>query len=174
MNEQLTSQKPHWRFSLAKVLSLGVFLSLFKKMVTEVLLILPLYLILFWIWWRFRHLIKLMACVGDILNDNKFFGDVVDTPKESIEQHGKQECLKDVTSMGKAHLLGHKWTCERVNKASDETINKVYALYKQRELNEKGEKRPWASTSLFCILLESLGGLKSGMFTYYTKTLRMI
>ena len=36
--------------------------------------------------------------------------------------------------MGKAHLLGHKWTCERVNKASDETINKVYALYKQREL----------------------------------------
>ena len=143
-------------------------------MVTEVLLILPLYLILFWIWWRFRHLIKLMACVGDILNDNKFFGDVVDTPKESIEQHGKQECLKDVTSMGKAHLLGHKWTCERVNKASDETINKVYALYKQRELKEKGEKRPWASTSLFCILLESLGGLKSGMFTYYTKTLRMI
>ena len=54
-------------------------------MVTEVLLILPLFLILFLIWWRFRHLIKLMAGVGDILNDNEFSGDVVDTPKESIE-----------------------------------------------------------------------------------------
>ena len=42
--------------------------------------------------------------------------------------------------MGKAHLLGHKWTHERVGKASDETINKTYALYKQRDVKEKGEK----------------------------------
>ena len=52
---------------------------------TEVLLILPLYLILFFIWWRFRHLIKIMAAVGDILNDNELFGDVADTPKEGID-----------------------------------------------------------------------------------------
>ena len=56
-------------------------------MITEVLLILPLYLILFFIWWRFRHLIKIMADVGDMLND--YFGDVADTPKEDIEQHEK-------------------------------------------------------------------------------------
>ena len=30
-----------------------------------------------------------MADVGDILNDNEFFGDVVDTPREAIEQHKK-------------------------------------------------------------------------------------
>ena len=36
--------------------------------------------------------------------------------------------------------LGHKWTHEKVDKASDETINKKYVKYKQRELNEKGEK----------------------------------
>ena len=53
-----------------------------KKMVTEVLLILPLYPTLFLIWWRFRHLIKTMADVGKILNDEDFFGDIVDTPKE--------------------------------------------------------------------------------------------
>ena len=53
-------------------------------MIIEVLLLLPLYLILFFIWWRFRHLIKIMANVGDIQNDNEFFGDVVDTPKEGI------------------------------------------------------------------------------------------
>ena len=43
-----------------------------KKMITEVLLILPLYLILFFIWWQFQHLIKIMADVGDILNDVTF------------------------------------------------------------------------------------------------------
>ena len=42
--------------------------------------------------------------------------------------------------MGKAHLLGHKWTHGRVDNASDETINKTYAEYKQCELNEKYEK----------------------------------
>ena len=110
-------------------------------MITEVLLILPLYLILFLIWWRFRYLMKIMADFGgDILNDNEFFGDVVDTPKEGIEQHKKRECLKSVIDKGKAHLLGHKWTHGRVDKASDEIINKTYAEYKQRELTEKGEK----------------------------------
>ena len=42
--------------------------------------------------------------------------------------------------MGKTYLLGHKWTHERVDKASDEVINKTYALYKLLELNEKGER----------------------------------
>ena len=109
-------------------------------MITEVLLILPLYLILFLIWWRFRHLIKIMADVENILNDDEFFRDTVDTLKEGIEQHRKRECLKSVISKGKAYLLGSKWTQEKVDKASDETINKTYAEYKQRELNEKGEK----------------------------------
>ena len=108
-------------------------------MIIEVLLVLPLYLILFLICWRLRPLIKAMADVGDILNDDDFFGDVVDIPEEGIEQHKKRECLKSVIDKGKGHLLG-KWTHERVDKASDETINKKYAEYKQRELNEKGEK----------------------------------
>ena len=71
-----------------------------------------------------------------------FFGDVVDTPKEAIEneKHQKREELKGVISMGKTNLLGHKWTPGRVDKASDQIINKTYAEYKQRELNEKGEK----------------------------------
>ena len=33
-----------------------------------------------------------MADVGDILDDNDFFDDVVDTPKEGIDQHRKREC----------------------------------------------------------------------------------
>ena len=62
-------------------------------MITEVLLILLLYLILFFIWWQFRYVIKIMADVGDILNDDGFFGDIVDTPKEGIEQHKIREEL---------------------------------------------------------------------------------
>ena len=59
-------------------------------------LILPLYLIWFFIWWRFQRVIKAMADVKNILNDDEFFGDIVDTPKEGIEQRTKQECLKSV------------------------------------------------------------------------------
>ena len=50
-DQQLTSQKPHWRFSQAKY-HCWEFLT-FKKIITEVLLVLPLYLILFFICWRF-------------------------------------------------------------------------------------------------------------------------
>ena len=49
----------------------------------------------------------------------------------------KRECLKSLIGRGE---LGHKWTHKRVDKARDEIINKTYAEYRQRELNEKGEK----------------------------------
>ena len=81
-----------------------------------------------------------MTDVENILNDDDFFGDIVDTPKEGIEQHKKRECLKGTIEKGKAYLLGYKCTHGRVDKASDETINKTYAEYRQRELNEKYEK----------------------------------
>ena len=72
------------------------------------LLILPLYLAWFFIWWRFRHVIKTMADVENIVNNDEFFGDIVDTLKEGIEQHRKRECLKSVIANGKAYLLGRK------------------------------------------------------------------
>ena len=58
-------------------------------MITKLLLVLPLYLALFLIWYQFRHLTKIMASVEGVLND------VVDTPEEGIEQHEKQGELKD-------------------------------------------------------------------------------
>ena len=106
-------------------------------MITEVLLVLPLYLILGFIWWRFPPVIKVIASVENILNDDEFFGDIVDTPKEGIEQHKKRECLKSFIDRGK---LRHKWMQEKVEKASDEVINKTYTEYKQREITQKDEK----------------------------------
>ena len=81
----------------------------------------------------------MVANVKNILNNEDFFWDVADIPKEGIEQHRNRECLKSVKGSGKAYLLRRKWTHEKVNKASDETVSKTYAEYKQRELNEKGE-----------------------------------
>ena len=52
---------------------------------------LPLYVILLFIWYRFRFVTKIMSSVEDILNDDEFFGGVVDTPKGGIEQHKKQK-----------------------------------------------------------------------------------
>ena len=39
-----------------------------------------------------------MAIVEDILNDEDFFVDVVDTPKEGTEQRKKQEELKSINT----------------------------------------------------------------------------
>ena len=36
-----------------------------------------------------------MADVENILNDDEFFGDIVDTPKEDIDQHKKTRMLKE-------------------------------------------------------------------------------
>ena len=73
-----------------------------------------------------------MADVENMLNDDEFSGDSVDTPKEGTEQHRKWKCLKSVKSKCKVYLLGSKWTQEKVDKAIDETINKTYTEYKQR------------------------------------------
>ena len=77
-----------------------------------------------------------MTDVEDIF-DNEFIGGIVDTPKEGIEQHKKREYLKSIIDKGK---LRHKWMHGMVDKASDETMNKIYAEYRQPELNKKGEK----------------------------------
>ena len=55
---------------------------------------------------------KVLTDVGNILDNDDFFEDTIDTPKERVDQHRKQECLKGAISKGKAYLLGRKqkWT----------------------------------------------------------------
>ena len=63
-----------------------------------------------------------------------------------------------------------------MEKASDETINKTYAEYKQRELNKKGEKTGNV-LGKHVINLYSTGisrVVKTGMLKNYCKILRMI
>ena len=76
----------------------------------------------------------------NILNSNDLFSDTADTPKAKTEQQPKREYLKGAISKGK--LLGgeKQWTHERIEKASKKTISNSYAKYRQRQLNQKGEK----------------------------------
>ena len=107
--------------------------------------------------------------LGDILNDDEIFGDVIDTSREGIEQHKKWEELKSIVDK-----LGHKWTHRRVDKVSDEIINKTYAEYKLRELNEK-DKKTGKALGKHVIDLYSTRiswGLKSKMLKNYDTALR--
>ena len=63
-----------------------------------------------------------------------------------------------------------------MDKASDETINKKYAEYKQRELNEKVEKtrKALGKHELIYILPAFLDDLKSRMLKNYTRALKTI
>ena len=81
-----------------------------------------------------------MTHVGEMLNDDEYFGDIVDTPKEGIEQHKKWECLKRVIDKVKGHLVG-KWTHKRVDKASEKTIKKNYTTGIFRWLKIKDVKK---------------------------------
>ena len=81
-------------------------------------------------------------------------------------------------AISKGKILGGKkqWTHEKVEKASDETINKAYAEYKQRELNKKGEKTGIA-LGKYIINLHSTGisqVVKIRDVKNYSKILRMI
>ena len=66
----------------------------------------------------------------------------------------------------KSLLVGKKqWTHERVDKNSDNAINKAYVKYKQCKLNEKSKKLGKAPSQQYsvCIQAEFLVWLKSGM-----------
>ena len=97
------------------------------------------------IYYKIRTIIKVMSldlnAILDNLEDSKV-PDEVDTPKEGMEQNTKREALKDVINGGKAHLLPgkKKWSLSRLDKSSDEVIDKLYDDYTQAKLQYKAEK----------------------------------
>ena len=63
-------------------------------MITKVLyflMTLLLYVILFVIWCKFSYVIKMTSVVENILNDNEFFANAVDMPKQCFEQQRKRK-----------------------------------------------------------------------------------
>lgn len=85
-------------------------------MITQVLFfasILPLYIILLGICWRFRYVQK-------IISYHEVFADTTETPEKGVVQHRKQECNKKKSAISKWKVQGDKkqWTHEKVYKVA--------------------------------------------------------
>ena len=90
-------------------------------MLFELALVLPLYAIIFWLFFQLRPIIKIMT-------EFNFF-DKVDTPREGVENREKREFLKDLITQGKK-LPGKKpWTVELIDQASNEEVEKLHSKY---------------------------------------------
>ena len=75
-----------------------------------------------------------------MLDIENFIENIVDTSKEPVEESNKRDYLKNLVNQGKASLLDGKtlWTEERLNKASDKTINKLYkSIVESSSVNQK-------------------------------------
>ena len=93
-------------------------------MLLEILLILPLYGIIFALFLKFLPLIKMS-------NEFENFLDQVDTPKEAVDQSKKREFLRSLIESGQPLLGKTPWTVKRLDEASDKTIDRLYEKTQQ-------------------------------------------
>ena len=86
-------------------------------MIFETLIVAPIYILIFMTIYRFRHTIKAMTDIERIISES--FSD-------SLEQ-GKREFLIEKVRNGES-ISNSKtpWTEERLQKASDKVIDKLY------------------------------------------------
>ena len=101
-------------------------------MLFELALVLPLYAIIFWLFFQFRPVLKIMTSIN--------FFDEVDTPKEGVENSEKCEFSKDLITQGKKLPGKILWTIELIDQASNEEGEKLHSNYTQKELQNKREE----------------------------------
>lgn len=58
------------------------------------MIVLPRYVALFLVWWKFRHVIKMIADIENILNNDDISVVTINIQKKGVEQHRKREYLK--------------------------------------------------------------------------------
>ena len=108
-------------------------------MIFEVLVILPLYVVIFGILHHFRRLINMSTefdeMLGNLLPDA--LTPEIDAPGEKCGR----DFLINVINQGKADLLPGKtpWTVARVNRAPDDVIEKLKSQFVQNETKRKAE-----------------------------------
>ena len=77
---------------------------------------------------RFHSIINIMSNVENVF-------DVVDTPKEAVDNSQKRELLKQLLEQGKIFPGKKPWTIERLNKTSNKVINNLYESIIKPESN---------------------------------------
>ena len=105
-------------------------------MVLEVLLILPSYIGIFVIYFRFKHIIKAMSEIDGLLNVL-----LPDTDERDEGENGR-DFFGIVIYQGKGDMLLGKtpWTTARLKKVSDAGIEKLKNHFLQAEAKLKAEK----------------------------------
>ena len=88
-------------------------------MLLEILLVLPLYGIIFAFFLKFLRIIKMIS-------DFENFLDEVDTPKEARDQSKKREFLRSLVESGQPLPGKTPWTVKRLDEASDKVIDRLY------------------------------------------------
>ena len=106
-------------------------------MILEICLILPIYILMFVIFYRFRNIIKMASDINEFLcveNDNN--------SEEVSVSDNKRDFLIQIVNQGKANKLPGKtpWTVARIRKAPDSVIEKLHHEYHQNETKHKAEK----------------------------------
>ena len=98
-----------------------------NKMIKEAIFVLPIYIAIFVIYFRFKPLIKRMAEANDILSD--LLSDTSETNRVA-DCASKREFLLEKLKNGE-QISNSKtpWTVERLEKASDKVIEKLYDKY---------------------------------------------
>lgn len=98
-----------------------------NKMMIEAIFVLPIYIAIFVIYFRFKPLIKRMAEANDILSD--LLSDTSETNRVA-DCASKREFLLEKLKNGE-QISNSKtpWTVERLEKASDKVIEKLYDKY---------------------------------------------
>jgi len=90
-----------------------------ERMIVEVLMILPLYAIIFWIFFRCRHIIKAMTELNEMFSDMMVDAEV-NKREFLLEKIEKGEKISNAKTL---------WTAERLEKASEKVVNKLYENY---------------------------------------------
>ena len=99
-------------------------------MLLEVLLILPLYLVVGFLYWKFSKLLSVIINMTALVDE--LFSEVYD-------EVDKREFLKEVLSQGKKLPGKTPWSDKRLDKASGRVVEKLYAEYTQTEIQHKAE-----------------------------------
>ena len=92
-------------------------------MLAEVLLVLPIHLTFFGVFWKFSLIIKMVEQLDRFL-------EVVDTPQEATENSRKRDFLQGLVESGEGSKISDKtpWTRERLEKASVKVMGKTYTF----------------------------------------------
>ena len=106
----------------------------------QVLLILPLYVVIFGFLYRFRRLINTMNEIDEMIFANCSLEEEIQEKGELST--GKREFLIAQVEQGKADKLPGKtpWTVKRLREATDQVIEKLHHEYHQTDVRHKAEK----------------------------------